>query len=213
MSRAQTIHLLLEAVAHPGQSAQPRRGGSEPVSGDPAHQAWIEVPEGVSYLVVDEDGRPRLVLDPPEDTGELYLVEQVYRDHAPKLLVLNLCCNAPFVNAREAPPVVLLEAGDEVLFGSGSEWVSHVTVFSNAVAGPPPEKEIGFPCPVCLEIFNECSTTYLCSGCGKPYHLEPDEVPEEERFRCVSPGQKCSVCRTPMMESGYSFLPESFRGH
>jgi len=195
MNGSQTINLFLEET---GRSEQPDR---------------LEVPEGVSYVMVDGDGRPVLGRDLPEDVSSFMLIEQIHWDRAARLVLLNMGSDAPMVNGKSAPPVVLLGEGDEVVFGRAGGFVAHVTVFSRPVFGPPPENEIGNACPICLVNFSAESRTYICPVCGKPTHCDSEEEPGT-RLCCAMPGRKCPVCRTPMtFDAGFTYIPEFCRGH
>jgi len=213
MKKAQCIHMILEDTAHSGRPRGSGAGGADGTNGTTS-PGFLEIPEGVSYLAVDGDHRPCLSPDPPPEMNGCWMVEQVWRDNANRLFLINVGLGEPFVNGNPAPPVVLLSAGDEILLDRAGGIVCHVTVFNEVTIGPPPEKEIGKACAVCLTDLSRDTRAIACSGCFKAFHLESEEQPEETRLICARPGRPCPVCRTPMnFESGYLYIPEFCRGH
>ncbi len=210
---ADSMHLLLE-TAGSGSLSVPRPGASTRGPEDPARPLWLEIPPGVSYLTMEKDGYPRLDQDPPEGASGFVLLEPISWDQGDRVLAINMRPKSLRVNGKIAPPVILLKAGDELLFSPASGYVAHVAVFNSGAVGTLSDEETEVRCAICLNTFEMGARVYVCPGCKKPFHLDSEDQPEETRLVCARPGNRCPICRTPMnFEAGYTEVPECFRGH
>jgi hypothetical protein len=109
------------------------------------------------------------------------------------------------VNDRPSPCVAVLEVGDQLQVG---ETVLHVSRFREFTVGPPSAELLGQRCGVCRVPFVESTQVYV-HECGTPMHMEPESKPAAERLECAALGD-CPNCEQPIvMQSGYSYLPES----
>jgi hypothetical protein len=216
MYRAQIMNLFLEETEHPGPPVLPNGAGASTSPVVPDDPMRLEIPEGLSYVIVDKDNRPILHQDLPPATDEYFLLEQIMWERVPRLLLMNMNMRsaAPLVNGNLAPPVVLLTEGDEVLFGPGGGMVGHVSIFRNVVIGPPPEKIVGELCPICLKPLAASSRVYVCQTCQSGYHFESKELTGGEQLTCARAGLKCSVCNSAFkFNDGFTYMPEFIRGH
>ena len=195
--QGQSIHLLREGFEE-GRNCR---------AASPPNFDSLEILSGTSYLAVEKSDPPHLVAEPDRKASEVFILETVWENQSPQLLMLVPKGHCARVNGDPAPPVALLKEKDEVAFDISSAHVAHVTVFNRPRIGSPPEKAIGKQCPICRVSVDRESTVYLCPRCDVPLHCE-GEGKGEDRLECARICSKCPICATPItMQAGYSYLP------
>ena len=207
--RARAFHLLIESLGNSSPAAPPGMG---PQPESPSLPERLEVGEGVNFLKISPGRPPALARGGrPARSSDTVLLQSVWREGAPKLLMLIPGGRTVTVNGVPAPVVSLLGERDEVAFDRSSRFIAHVAVYLNPRIGPPEEGEIGDTCPVCKAKFTRETTVYRCHNCSSALHHEGEEKPEGDRLECAGICTECPICHAAIQTSaGYRHIPEGF---
>lgn len=165
----------------------------------------IEVPEGVSFLVPGSGARPRLGPERTEDGS--FVIEPVYVEHQPQLILLSPPGKRPRLNGHVAPRAALVRERDTLQIDD--EFVLHVATYYRPRIGPPPAEWIGKDCPICRTTFIEGTRVYVCP-CGQPLHLETEahRRTDHNPLVCATTTTECPSCLRPIvLKECYSYYP------
>jgi hypothetical protein len=182
-------------------------GNGKPDNGKPGRMPWIEIPSsGVAYLACMPGKSPEVLSEPPDAKGAVLVLETIEYEHQTYLALLP--ADGVRVNGSPVPPVAILRVGDQLRLGK--DCVLHVSRFTRAHVGPPPEECVGQECPVCRIKFVPDTVTYICPHCGRPLHCEsPDTATNKEigPLECARLASEC-VCQKPIVrQEGYEYVP------
>ena len=178
----------------------------------PGFSEYLEIPNRIGYLEAGKNAPPRFVNRNRVNSENVYLVQPVWGNSQPMLLLLSPGRQLPLINGLAAPPVALLHMKDEVLFCKSGSYAAHVTLFIRPRIGPPVEIHVGKKCPVCKTGIRQDSITYTCHFCGQVLHCESSTPPHEDHLNCATICGNCPICLTPIQqEHGYAYLPEFLR--
>jgi hypothetical protein len=202
------FHLLFEKL---GQ----RRTGNDrsaPPPPSPGSSEYLKLPNRIGYLTVEKNDPPRFINGDRVNLDNLYLVQPLWENSQPALLLLSPGREPPLINGLPAPPVALLHMKDEVLFCKSCSYAAHVTLFIRPRIGPPIDINVGKKCPVCKTEFLPDSIAYTCHSCGQILHCESTAHSNKDSLNCAKFCGNCPICLTPIQQTdGYAYLPEFFR--
>jgi hypothetical protein len=182
------LHLLVEARRTTTTSVSPK---------------WSALALGASVMHL-ELGRQALALTEAAPRGPALLLEILPPGGSARLLCLPPRSARLRLNGRPAPPVALLELGDELQVGGFTVYVSE---HLGGGAVPVPAELVGSPCGLCRLPFAAGTDVARCR-CGEVLHLEGPPKPEAERLECALLGD-CPTCSRPLkLAGGWAWLPE-----
>ena len=165
----------------------------------------LEVPDGVGYLVLPEDGqRPTCLAKTPRGRDAVVL-EPLVAEREAYLLMLAPPRLALRVNGEGLRRVALLRERDLVQV-PGTPWTLHVALHLGSEMGPPPAHLVGRPCPLCGTPFAGQTRIWICPACGTALHDE--EGDGDDALQCLRLCSECPGCRGPLVKHGYRHLPE-----
>lgn len=170
----------------------------------------LVVPSGVSHLVVPAGQAPRLLEEADrEDVSDALLLEPVFSQKQPYLLLVSQPGKDVRINGQVAPRFASLREKDQVQFDD--EFMLHLTLFSRPRICDVPDQLVGKECPVCRVPYVAQTRVYLCGNCSSAMHLQGEEEPESTRLECALAITECPVCQTPIeMTEGYRYEPELY---
>jgi hypothetical protein len=202
------FHLLFENLGRRSTTHDPDARHQS----SPGFSEYLEIPNRIGYLTAGKNDPPRFVNRNRVNSDNVYLVQPLWENSQPTLLLLSPGRKPPLINGLPAPPVALLHMKDEILFCKSCSYAAHVTLFIRPRIGPPFEINVGKKCPVCKTGIRPDSITYTCHFCGQILHCEGTAHPNKDHLNCATICRNCPICLTPIQQThGYAYLPELFR--
>ena len=198
---------FVESAAADGQSL------TGPPAAEPglSRRNWLQVPAaGVSYLVAVGTESPRVVSDQPAAGTQIGLLESIRYEQQSRLLLAPT--SAVHINGLAAPPVAILDAGDQLRIHG--DWLLHVARLLRPRIGPPPPEYVGRACVNCRYPFTRQSRVYLCPYCATAYHCEDaadrtDDQDDVGALECARMLSACLHCDQPVvLEEQYDHVPQ-----
>lgn len=168
------------------------------------------VPDGVSSLRRDTAGDWQLTAMDGNELGEEHcLLEPLWQEQRPQLLLVSRYAGRVRVNGPLVPQLYLLSERDQLQLDDGSLF--HVTLYHHTVVGSPSAERIGSGCPVCRTAIAASERVYTCQQCGTAIHLQGDETPPETRLECALTVSTCPACQQKIdVTAGYTWQPELY---
>jgi hypothetical protein len=167
----------------------------------------IEVPEGVSWLVIDADGsRPRCLARAPRPRAGRHAIclEPLAGEREAHLLMCAPPQRPVRINGEGQRRVAVLRDRD-VLEPAGSPWTLDIALHLKSQLGVPPMELVGKPCPLCGVEFTDQTRIWICPACGTALHDEPGK--SDKTLQCLRLCTECPGCRGPLVRRGYLHLP------
>ena len=183
-------------------------GGHAATNGKSRRLSAVEIPDGASFLLCNDDGNPPVIVrEKPNADHRSLVVQPCQVNRAPHLLMANPQCLPIRVNGNSTPLISVLREGDEVLLSPN--LLLFVTTFRRPFVGAADESITGKTCPLCQLRVAANVIVYVCHRCGTALHCQGNDTAEADRLQCANLSDCCPTCSARIeFDEGYSYRPK-----